>query len=70
MSEPEIPESEEKRVPPILWVVYIVLLIWGIWSFFAYWNGSHGWLDRGYWQKLQKAAHTTFPTQKRTTYLE
>lgn len=61
--------SEESPVPPYLpedkgaprWLYwsYIILPIWGVVTFFLFWNGSHGWLDRGYWQQLEKAADTT-----------
>lgn len=42
---------------------YIIWPIVGFTTMFLYWNGSHGWLDRGYWNQLQRAAGTTFPTQ-------
>lgn len=48
-------------VPTRLLVLYFVLPIWGIITFFLFWNGSWGWLDRGYWSELQKAANTTSP---------
>lgn len=53
--------SADAKVPLWLKMTYIILPIWGIISFCIYWNGSHGWLDRGYWQQLQRAANTTFP---------
>jgi len=59
--EQEVPPSEERKIPKFLKVIYLILAVWGIWAFITYWNGSHGFLDRGYWQKLQKAAHTTYP---------
>jgi len=31
-----------------------------VWLYF-FWNGSYGWLDRGYWSELQRAANTTYP---------
>ena len=65
----DIPESEEKKIPKFLYVAYIVVFAWGIWAFIMYWNGSHGWLDRGYWQKLQQAADTTFPFEQKEPYL-
>ncbi len=70
MDEVEIPPSEDKKIPKFLHITYLFLFIWGIWGFIAYWNGSHGWLDRGYWQALQKAAHTTYPFEKPELYLE
>ncbi len=48
-------------VPNWLKWTYITLPIWGIITFFLYWNGSWGWLDRGYWKQLQQAANTTVP---------
>lgn len=53
--------SGHAPVPKWLICVYIVLPIWGIIAFALYWNGSHGWLDRGYWQQLQHVSNTTYP---------
>ena len=58
--------SEDAKVPKWLKFTYIILPIWGIFWFYMYWNGTQGWLDRGYWQQLQRAANTTFPTQNQT----
>lgn len=55
------PDSKENKVPRWLMLSYILLPIWGIIAFYLYWNGSSGWLDRGYWFQLQQAANTTFP---------
>lgn len=66
----EAPASEEHKISKFLYISYIVVFVWGIWALFAYWNGSHGWLDRGYWQQLQEAANTTFPFEKKEPYLE
>ena len=66
----EVPETEENRIPLFLHITYIVVIIGGLCAFFAYWNGSHGFLDRGYWQPLQKAAYTTYPFEKKEPYLE
>lgn len=49
------------KIPIALKFFYITLPIWGIIVWFIYWNGAHGWLDRGYWFELEKAANTTFP---------
>jgi hypothetical protein len=49
-------------VPKWLKAVYILAPIWGIVWFCFFWNGSYGWLDRGSWNQLQRAANTTFPT--------
>ncbi len=53
--------SADAPVPTFLKWTYILLPIWGIIAFSLYWNGSSGWLDRGYWRQLQEAAGTTFP---------
>lgn len=44
------------------WLIwnYVFWIIWGFVWFALYWNGSWGYLDRGYWQELQRAANTTF----------
>lgn len=57
----EVIESKDIKVPRWLVWTYIILPIWGIYCLYAYWNGSHGWLDRGYWKELQQAANTTYP---------
>lgn len=53
--------SYDRPVPRWLLITYIILPIWGVFCFYYYWNGSEGWLDRGYWNQLQRAANTTFP---------
>lgn len=53
--------SNNRNVPFWLIVVYMILPIWGVITLYLFWNGSYGWLDRGYWQALQEAANTTFP---------
>jgi hypothetical protein len=53
--------SYDHRVPKWLKLTYIILPIWGVITWFYFFNGSHGWLDRGYWSQLQRAANTTFP---------
>jgi hypothetical protein len=58
MDEEEI-SSEERKIPRFLLITYIILILGGICGFFLYWNGSHGFLDRGYWQQLQQAARTS-----------
>lgn len=54
-------QSLNAPIPRWLWATYIILPIWGVLSFAVYWNGTVGWLDRGYWYQLQKAANTKFP---------
>ncbi len=53
--------SADAKIPQWLKWVYIIMPIWGLLWFYLYWNGSEGWLDRGYWGQLQKAANTTTP---------
>lgn len=65
----EIPESEERKIPKFLHITFWILVIWGIGAFIMYWNGSQGFLDRGYWRKLQQAANTTFPFEEEKPYL-
>ena len=53
--------SKDTPIPKWLKCVYATLPFWGIAVLVLYWNGSQGWLDRGYWQQLQTAANTTEP---------
>jgi hypothetical protein len=53
--------TKTTKVPRWLIWVYILLPIWGLYWLISFWNGSQGWLDRGHWQQLQRAANTTFP---------
>lgn len=62
--------SADNKVPRFLIFVYAILPFWGLITFYLYWNGSYGWLDRGYWQQLQTAANTTFPQVNWTEALE
>lgn len=57
--------SKDAKVPFWLKINYVLWPVWGIIWFYLFWNGSYGWLDRGYWQQLQRAANTTFPIQNR-----
>ncbi|NGX41999.1 MAG: hypothetical protein K940chlam7_00273 [Chlamydiae bacterium] len=52
--------SGNAKIPGWLKVVYFSLPIWGIIWLFLYWNGVSGWLDRGHWNQLEKAANTTY----------
>ncbi|MFC2049223.1 hypothetical protein ACFLR2_00935 [Chlamydiota bacterium] len=70
MSDEEIPVSEERKVPLFLYITYVLLIVGGLAAFWAYWNGSHGWLDRGFWKPLQQAAETTYPYKPKEPYLE
>ena len=65
-SEPYLDEeipSNDAKVPGFLKLTYLLLPIWGVLCLYYYANGSHGWLDRGYWHELQRAANTTFPIE-------
>jgi hypothetical protein len=53
--------SAHNKVSPFLKAVYIIMPIWGIIWWFLYWNGTSGWLDRGYWQQLQRANSSAYP---------
>lgn len=52
--------SRDAKVPRWLIWSYILLPILGAVILYKYWNGSEGYLDRGYWQQLQRAANTTY----------
>ena len=54
-------ESKDAPVPFWLKVNYVFWILWGIVWFYYFWNGSYGWLDRGYWNELQRAANTVYP---------
>lgn len=60
--DPQI-SSGHAKVPLWLTASYIFWIVFGLIWLVLYWNGSWGWVDRGYWQELQRAANTTFPTQ-------
>lgn len=55
--------SAHAKVPTWLKWSYAFFVIWGILWLYLYWNGVEGWLDRGYWFELEKAANTTFPSK-------
>jgi hypothetical protein len=54
--------SYENPVPRWLLISYPILIALGLLWLFLFWNGSRGWLDRGYWSELQSAANTKFPS--------
>jgi hypothetical protein len=56
--------SYHGTIPRWLKFQYFFWIVWGIVWFVLYWNGSWGYLDRGYWEQLQRAANTTFPIVK------
>ena len=51
--------SYNSPISKFLLMTYLLLPIWGIATLYYYWDGSIGWLDRGYWRQLQIAANTT-----------
>ena len=55
----DVPPSNDASVPAWLKLTYLVLPIWGLIFLWYFFNGTHGWLDRGAWQALQQAAKTT-----------
>lgn len=55
--------SKNAPIPGWLSKSYLFWILFGFVWFFFFWNGSYGWLDRGYWQQLQRAAGTTIPFQ-------
>jgi hypothetical protein len=55
--------SKDAKVALWLKIAYVLVSLWALLSLVLYWNGSAGWLDRGYWSQLQKAANTTYPFQ-------
>lgn len=61
-----LPRYLEKDKGPPLWlkISYVLLPIWGIIAFYLYWNGSHGFLDRGHWEELQRASNTRLESTK------
>lgn len=59
----------DAKVSKFLLATYLILPIWGLISLYYFWNGSIGWLDRGYWHELQVAANTTFPIENQNMML-
>lgn len=53
--------SYDAKVPLFLKLTYFILPFWGALCFYLYWNGSRGWLDRGYWKQLQEVSQTAYP---------
>jgi len=57
------PGIASRNAPTPKWLICVNLSVFilGIAWMYFFWNGSHGWLDRGYWNQLQRAANTTYP---------
>lgn len=53
--------SGDAPIPNWLKFNYVLWPVVGLISFYYFWNGSAGWLDRGYWNELQRAASTVYP---------
>ena len=53
--------SNNAPIPKWLKFNYVFWILWGVVWFYFFWNGSTGWLDRGYWNELQRAASTVYP---------
>jgi hypothetical protein len=58
--------SKDAKVPRWLKWSYPIIILWGFVWLFLYWNGAHGWIDRGYWYQLEQAANTTIPFENAT----
>lgn len=58
--DPKIASDHQKVPKWVIWMYAIVFFHGVIWAV-LFWNGNMGWLDRGYWHQLQKAANTTIP---------
>ena len=55
--------KESPPTPFYLKLSYILCISWGIVWMWMFWSGSWGWLDRGSWQGLEKAANTTMVSE-------
>lgn len=60
--------SGHAPIPKWLIWTYWTLPIWGFITLYVFWGGSHGWLDRGYWGQLQKAAKTNITQFREPVY--
>lgn len=59
-----IAEFTQTPVPFLLKVSYVLLPILGLIAMYVYWDGSHGFLDRGRWEELQQFSNTTVKKDK------
>lgn len=57
------PGIASRNAPTPRWLIFsnIFFGILGFVVLYFFWNGSYGWLDRGYWNQLQRAANTVYP---------
>lgn len=55
------PPSAHHSVPRWLIFSYVATTILAFVLLLLYWNGSFGYLDRGYWKELQEVANTRYP---------
>lgn len=53
--------SNNAPIPGWLKFNYVFWPLFGFVWFYLFWNGTTGWLDRGYWNELQRAANTVYP---------
>jgi hypothetical protein len=53
--------SMDANISIWLKIFYVIVFSWGVIGTILYWNGAEGWIDRGYWFQLEKAANTTYP---------
>lgn len=60
----EVQEYHDTPIPKFLLAVYMILPIWGVMWWALYWNGSQGFLDRGYWSDLEEVAGTKKVAEK------
>ena len=54
----EINEIKDTPIPWYIKWLSLILPLWGVIWFFYFNDGSTGWVDRGAWDDLQKAAQT------------
>ncbi len=54
--------AHSEPVPLYLKITYVVVVVWGVVWLWQNFDGSGGWIDRGSWHQLQKAANTTSET--------
>ncbi|MBB64398.1 MAG: hypothetical protein CMO81_04985 [Waddliaceae bacterium] len=55
----EIKEFANTKLPSFLKISYFFIALWGFVWLYMFWDGSFGWVDRGYWKELEQVANTT-----------